>query len=242
MEYHQIIHNALEIVLKNIQPFIEDNFKKVYGNEFWIYMENGPIINSQMNDHSDNNIRRYKDLLFYLNAFIKNWNLFKGLFNSNYIICLCYDIKYFRNKWAHQSLFSTREVYRFLDQSQALLEEINLNTYEIEILRKAILEYFYKEEVDKNIASIKQLEPNNQGFLQHNSQINNQIQNNAYIDFQSINENNNYKHQNDENLTMLDGDEVDKNLLHYENYEKLMKNKNFDVYKISYYDEHENLN
>ena len=161
MEFFNIIQNALEILLKNLKPFIEDSLINLYGNEYLFYMEHGikaysDISINNINSMKDYNLnlelsnnKKYRDVLFYINALIKNWDGIKNLFKTNYILCLSHDIKFFRHKWAHQSNFTTRELYRFVDQCQAFIEEFGGEVYEIEILRKAVLEYLYNEEVNK---------------------------------------------------------------------------------------------
>ncbi len=219
-------------------------------------MENGPGYEMQpMQDYSDSlNKGKYKDVLFYLNAMIKNWNLFKGLFKTNYPLCLCHDIKFFRNKWAHQSLFSSREAYRCIDQCQALLEECELDAYEIDILRKEVLEYLYRDELSKVIKSSIGSKDNDEnknidGQVEYNYQYNDfnynyEGSNNYQDNHNVINSNvkiNHNEYMNDDDLIMEDGCEIDKRLIHDNNYNKLIsgQEKQDSIYKITYYEEKE---
>lgn len=282
MEYFHLVQSALEMVLRGIQPFIEEVLQNVYGSEYWVYMEGGLVgckpgamdnkISDQMKDFSYSSVnanKKYKDVLFYVNAMIKNWEIFRGLFPTGYALCLCYNIKYFRNKWAHQSPFTTRELYRFFDECQALLEEIKADVGEIDGIRKAVMEMYYNEEVSKalnlntgnsqNVISSNpnlvlpspiNYPPSNGSSLPSNvpNSVSNSLPNSvpnsihSSINCQSLTYNN--LHIADENLTMVDADELDKNLLHSNNYEKLMdKNQNesnsHSMYKITYYEEEE---
>jgi hypothetical protein len=176
MDYSQIIQNALEILFKNLEPLIQSCMGQIYGNEYAIYMEYGPkaanLTLSEMKDHAldfnnNLNMRKYKDILFYLNAVIKNWDVFKGIFNSNYALCLCHSIKHFRNKWAHQSQFTMREIHRFIDECEVLLEEFHVKSQQLDFIRKKVLEIYYQEEV-KNFSQVN----SNNSHLQNNFKLN----------------------------------------------------------------------
>ncbi len=49
-------------------------------------------------------------------------------------------IRNFRNKWAHNYSFSEREAYRVIDFFQSFLEELNLDSYDINIIRLEALQ------------------------------------------------------------------------------------------------------
>jgi hypothetical protein len=240
MEFFQIIQNAFEILLNQLQPFVQIIMSKAYGSNFWLYMEHGSkaagLISSEMKDFSSDlnqlqNMKKYKDVLYYLNAVVKNWEIFSGISLTNYPLCLCHSIKYFRNKWAHQSKFTTRELYRFFDECQALLEEFNLNASELDLLRKSILEYYYNEEKNKFLCD----SISSDGVINSSNSNNNNETKNYYNDFSDINKSNNYCSYDDHE--MLDSELMDKtNNIHEENYQKLFtKNKN-NLYNITYYD------
>jgi hypothetical protein len=174
MEYKQIIQNALDVLKKQLEKFLELKLRDCYGDEFYIYMENGPKVNpNHMIDINIYNSKtKYKDVLYYLSAFIKNWEFpFKNLFSNNYSLTLCHSIKYFRNRWAHQSVFTLRETYRLMDEGQALLEELNMDHSEIEIIRKSVLEMLVEEEVKNKKGETPKLE-NNSFSLFNNVQPN----------------------------------------------------------------------
>jgi hypothetical protein len=237
-ENFRIVQAGLDILLKNIKIFMEETLKSIYGTNFWIYLEHGPKLAQQMHipEMKDYNLtsdlkagKTYRDVLFYLNSLIKNWETIKSLFDTNHIISLCHEIKYFRNKWAHQSPFTLREVYRFLDSVQYVLEELKLEYYYIDCMRKAVLEAYYKEEVQ-----------NAMGHRMHeiiNHEENSHIlqQSNLFNDFkEDQNSNLLQQHCNQEDLEMIDSHEIDIDNLYESNYQKIIstqtgQNSNYSV-------------
>jgi hypothetical protein len=182
MEYKQIIQNALDILKKQLEKHLELKLRDCYGDEFYVYLENGPKVNpnNMMDKNLYNSKTKYKDVLYYLNAFIKNWEFpFKNSFNNNITLTLCHSIKYFRNRWAHQSLFSVRETYRLIDECQALLEELQLDHSEIDVIRKSVLELLANEEVKSDklgttpkIDPIVNIKPQNNVYVNPNNNTN----------------------------------------------------------------------
>jgi hypothetical protein len=255
MEYKQIIQNGLDILKKELETYLETKLRDCYGDEFFVYMESGPKVNpNKMVDVNLYNTKnKYKDVLFYLNAFIKNWEFpFKSMFNGhNYPLTLCHSIKYFRNRWAHQSVFTIRETYRLFDECQALLEELKLDTTEIEIIRKGVLEMLVTEEtkpkckIDQDtkkpitgsnlntLIENTNYNPNLNYQVNNNSnninsiyQNNNQPWNSSLINTNtnsnvSNNYNNNYNYDDDD-IMMVCSNIDDKDLQNDLNYQKLI--------------------
>ena len=225
MNNHQVVQRALEILLEHIMPFIEDKMNTLYGSNFWPYLENGDCTKSKLMSDSGgevNSFKKYKDVLFYLNALIKNWSAFQGYFpSSNYVLCLCHSIKYFRNRWAHQSQFSLRETHRFVDEVQVLVEQISgYSNAEIENLRKYVLELYYSEEVTK--ANIQ--EQNNLICYANSSNLS-LPQSSLVIQDEAMTEHN---------------DKMNLNSLHEANFQKVLtenQNNAKDKYIITYYEE-----
>jgi hypothetical protein len=234
----RIVQGGLDILLNNIKPFMEETLKSIYGNNFWIYLEHGPKIVQQMDtlEMKDYNLtsdiqagKKYRDVLFYLNSIIKNWETIRSLFGTNHILSLCHDIKYFRNKWAHQSPFTLREVYRFLDSVQIMLEELKLEYYDIDSIRKAVLEAYYKEEVERAMG----LRMPEDKKHDENSQTNQS--NNYYNDLKGIQSQNlSQQNYNEEDLEMIDSHEIDRENLYESNFQKIIstqsgKNSSYSV-------------
>jgi hypothetical protein len=257
MENFQIVQKGLEILRKHLEAVLVETFKKMYGEEYLIYMEYGPKQTSFMKDYAIIN-KKYKDVLFFFNAIIKNWEIIQSLFSSNYVLCLCHTLKYFRNKWAHQSPFSLRETYRFLDESQAMLEEIKAETIELDQIRKEILHNYYEEELNKFINGNQQqvlptqhIQPisdhtnipliinenpvkSNEFSLFNKQEAQKNIQNIPYYNYDLMNPNSN-------NFEMMDGNQIERELIHERNFDKLFsQNKQSqDKYKVSFFNDEE---
>ena len=127
MEISQIIPKVLHILKENLENYIEYIFKEIYGEKYIFYLNNS--IESEQKDKmidyfdTENYYRnKYKDISYFINLFLKYWEgIFKIRLNNNYILSLLHSIRYYRNRWAHQSDFTVREIYRLIDESQALL-------------------------------------------------------------------------------------------------------------------------
>lgn len=146
MDYIQINQYCLEIIRNNLQIFVTKAFINKYGeNNYMLYLDNNTY-NSQtknmMTDTTSSNLPKYEDALYYLNLFQKNWEILSSYFSSNYALSLTHSLKYFRNKIAHQAPISLRMIYRFVDETQALLEEICLGVNDVptlEMIRKELI-------------------------------------------------------------------------------------------------------
>jgi len=253
MDHFLIIQSSLEILLKHIEPIIQSTLSQIYGNEYSLYMEFGPraanLTLSEMKDHAIQmatypNIRKYKDILFYLNSIIKNWETFKGMFNSNYVLCLCHSIKHFRNKWAHQSQFTLRELHRFIDECEVLLEEFHVTSTELDIIRKNVLEVYFKDDILTNKEN--SLVMNNYGIQQSNLNLLNLNMNNESQKY-NLEKIDNKKYYNEyrndiyhcNDHDMSEGyEELTESLLE-NNYKRVLTDKEgvYEAYNIYYYDE-----
>lgn len=219
MDYKQIIQTGLELLKNQLEAYLETILKQVYGDEYMIYMQNGTRINA-MSDISipNQNKYKYKDVLFYLNAFIKNWQfVFSTTFKTNYALTLCHSIKYFRNRWAHQSNLTIRETYRVIDECQALLEELGIANKDMDSLRIYVLQYLSvsKSEVVSNLSNINDNNAPNEYCILNN------------LDEQDCD-------------MIVDPDELDNDFINDLNYQKLildqLNNKN-SGFKISEWSE-----
>lgn len=65
------------------------------------------------------------DLIFYINQILKNINHFKSYINSPFFINSLYNIKTFRNLWAHQSNLTINDYYRFLDDCSLVINDLS---------------------------------------------------------------------------------------------------------------------
>jgi len=128
MDYFKLTQFALQILQNNLGKFICSNL-------------NNDIINKY---NINNNNFSNTDILFFLNVFQGEFNnYFYNKLNNNYSLSLSYSLKYFRNKIAHQSSLTLREIYRFIDETLAFMEELNIgNTeekFDLENIRRNLL-------------------------------------------------------------------------------------------------------
>jgi hypothetical protein len=66
-----------------------------------------------------------KDLSSYLSLLISKWNVLpwndKSNRSSGYIRTLCFEVKHWRNMWAHQKIHGAEDSYRAIDSVERLL-------------------------------------------------------------------------------------------------------------------------
>ena len=181
MDYIKYTQYALQTLQNNLGNFICLNL-------------NNDVIN-KYNVNNNNNT----DILFFLNVFQGEFNnYFYNKLNNNYSLSLSYSLKYFRNKIAHQSSLTLREIYRFIDETQAFMEELNIGNSEekfnLENIRRNLLKLMVN--CNDNVVVIgKKIEDFN-GFndfnveMKDDDNINNyQMQNNNFINENKLNNN-----------------------------------------------------
>jgi len=165
MENSSIIQKVLQITKENLEFFIETVFIEIYGEDkFIIYLNNShpeKKDNIEMMDYNEikeNYNNKFKDISYFINIFLKYWEgIFKQKLIHNYVLTLIHSIRYFRNKWAHQSHMNERELYRFVDECQSFLEEMKINDEnfiknlnELNFIRLNCLEKLVYAEMNKN--------------------------------------------------------------------------------------------
>ncbi|MCQ2816248.1 MAG: Swt1 family HEPN domain-containing protein [archaeon] len=128
-EFSQIAQNCLTLIQKYLEIyFFTNNIDTNQG--------------IQINNPTDS---LYKDALFYLNFFTKNWNnLLVNKFSNSYILSIIHSLRYMRNKVSHQAPVSLREIYKFVDDTQTMLEILKVGGNEINgitNLRKKLMGY-----------------------------------------------------------------------------------------------------
>ena len=122
MDFLKISLYCLDTIKTNIENFIR---------------KNGPDILSS-SQHNSKDV--YFDALFYLNLLKDNLDKLKLSKNMS---SLLYNLKAFRTKIAHQGPITIRQLYRYVDDTQILIE--NLNVYNIdernnvEFIRKEVM-------------------------------------------------------------------------------------------------------
>ena len=103
--------------INKILSFLKINLIKVLDIE-----SNNIILDDYENNI--NNENQDKDLVYFINIFTQNFNKFKYKFKNPSILNILFNIKTFRNVWAHQGRLNVRELYKFYDDSSYLLEEL----------------------------------------------------------------------------------------------------------------------
>ena len=106
MEYMNISQYCLNLIKNNIKLFFEMKYNSLIEKEY------------KSSDES------YFDVMFYFNVLKKYLNEIKEL--PKVIINTIYNIKIFRNKIAHQVPITLREFYRFVDDTQIIIELLNI--------------------------------------------------------------------------------------------------------------------
>ena len=170
-QYMNVAQYCLKTIQKNLRIFFETNHKELIKLEY-----------------ETANLNSY-DTLFYLNV-LKNYvdkiNLPKILVN------IAYNLRIFRNKIAHQAPISLRELYRYVDDTEFLLENIKIYQQEeinnIENARKEIIKRMYNSNDNMIIIGINS--PTNSCNM-NNYNIDEDIDMQENYDNYKINTNNN---------------------------------------------------
>ena len=106
MEYMSISQYCLNLIKNNLKIFLEKKYKSLIEKEY---------------NSSDES---YYDVMFYFSVLKKYLNDITEL--PRVIINTIYNLKIFRNKIAHQVPITLREFYRFVDDTQIILELLNI--------------------------------------------------------------------------------------------------------------------
>ena len=106
MEYMNISQYCLNLIKNNIKLFLETKYKSIIEKEY------------KSSDDS------FFDVMFYFNVLKNNLNEITEI--PKIIINTIYNLKIFRNKIAHQVPITLREFYRFVDDTQIILELLNI--------------------------------------------------------------------------------------------------------------------
>ena len=123
MEYMNISQYCLNLIKNNIKLFFETKYKEIIEEEYKISSDS------------------FYDVMFYLTVLKNNLNHIKEI--PNIMINTIHSLKIFRNKIAHQIPVSLREFYRFVDDTQIIIESLNISDkneiIKIENTRKEII-------------------------------------------------------------------------------------------------------
>ena len=123
MEYMNISQYCLNLIKNNLKLFFETKYKEIIEEEYKISSDS------------------FYDVMFYLTILKNNLNQIKEI--PNIMINTIHSLKIFRNKIAHQIPVSLKEFYRFVDDTQIIIESLNISDkneiIKIENTRKEII-------------------------------------------------------------------------------------------------------
>ena len=123
MEYMNISQYCLNLIKNNLKLFFETKYKEIIEEEDKISSDS------------------FYDVMFYLTILKNNLNQIKEI--PNIMINTIHSLKIFRNKIAHQIPVSLKEFYRFVDDTQIIIESLNISDkneiIKIENTRKEII-------------------------------------------------------------------------------------------------------
>lgn len=204
LEYVNVAHYCLNTINKSLRLFFETYHKDLILKEY------------------QNSLSSCFDVIFYLNVLRDKYSQIN--FPSNNIN-LVYSLKMFRNKISHQFPISLRELYRFVDDTEILIDlikscdisEIN----NIKTARKQILKRMVDNDDNTIVIGI-----NNKNNINFNHCGNNNSNDNLkdYNNFDEM----------DYDMDIMDDNEISKNQNYQKsNYVQEKENKiNYNTYNI----------
>ena len=234
MEDMNISQYCLNLIKNNLKQFFETKYKK--------------IIEEAYKSSSDS----FYDVMFYFSVLKDNINQIKEL--PKVIINTVHSLKLFRNKIAHQVPITLREFYRFVDDTQIIIELLNISDKneitKIENTRKEIIKRMnilddnkfiigtdYNSASNNNLNMIKFSSDSDIEMGDYDDNFSEKVQNNYnngknYNNFNQIQNNNQNNILN--NNEKFNDDEKERKRKIEKNYEEIMKNndkKNFMTVK-----------
>ena len=234
MEYMNISQYCLNLIKNNLKQFFETKYKK--------------IIEEEYKSSSDS----FYDVMFYFSVLKDNINQIKEL--PKVIINTVHSLKIFRNKIAHQVPITLREFYRFVDDTQIIIELLNISDKneitKIENTRKEIIKRMnilddnkfiigtnYNSASNNNLNMIKFSSDSDIEMGDYDDNFSEKVQNNYnngknYNNFNQIQNNNQNNILN--NNEKINDDEKERKRKIEKKYEEKMKNndkKNFMTVK-----------
>ncbi|NEP81990.1 MAG: ribonuclease III [Okeania sp. SIO3B3] len=123
---HEIIGKALNILSKNLYPYIEDVIKEFHQeNWFQVIQETLKGEIRQLKKKKSIEKALIEDVSLQLKLIKKQWDkVFKIKLDKAFLL-IVEELIEVRNDWAHGSLFSVDDTYRYLDNITRILKIIN---------------------------------------------------------------------------------------------------------------------
>jgi predicted AAA+ superfamily ATPase len=143
---HERVGKALDLLEAGLAPFVEREMKAEHA-QLWLEQVRGAVSDVQAKLFRDEKQARW-DAASLLAVMWNQWNLvFKKTLGQSERT-LVSELRDVRNRWAHQSPFSTDDAYRALDSAQRLLTAVSApEAGEVEKLKMELLRVRFDEQV-----------------------------------------------------------------------------------------------
>lgn len=152
---HERVGRALEILNKGLKPFIEREMQAKYGDRW-----QQEALKSLRDQHPPGADDTHLDSQLLLLIIWDQWNTVFREVLGHAERSLVSELRETRNRWAHQKVFSTDDVYRALDSIQRLLTPISLkDAQEAQRQKQEILHIFFEQHTRRLKAAIAPTEP-----------------------------------------------------------------------------------
>ncbi|MEA5552268.1 ribonuclease III [Anabaena cylindrica UHCC 0172] len=144
---HQVIDKCLKLLSQGLYPYVEQKMRLVYGNQ-WL-TQAGQCLSSDTNLKRTTEESLQQDISSLLSVMTKRWDkAFKDKEHlSNTERAFASEIIQIRNKWAHNTPFSTEDAYRAIDSIYRLLQAIEAEeAQEVEKYKQKIFQALVQEQ------------------------------------------------------------------------------------------------
>ncbi len=120
------VGRGLTLLNQGLYPYVKREMQKVYGAD-WLKEAVSCLSKEKSRRNSEEMLS--EDISVLLKVIIKHWEpVFKISFDNRVLV---YELIEIRNKWAHQSHFSTDDTYRAIDSITRLLKAISASEVKI---------------------------------------------------------------------------------------------------------------
>ncbi|MBS9386639.1 MAG: ribonuclease III [Dolichospermum sp. BR01] len=144
---HQVIDKCLKLLSQGLYPYVEQKMRLVYGNQ-WL-TQSGQCLSPDTNLKRTTEESLQQDISSLLSVMTKRWDkAFKDKERlSNTERAFANEIIQIRNKWAHNTPFSTEDAYRAIDSIYRLLQAIEAEeAQEVEKYKQKIFQALVQEQ------------------------------------------------------------------------------------------------
>jgi predicted AAA+ superfamily ATPase len=143
---HERVGKALDLIKEGLTPFVEREMKAKYKHA-WLEQARLSVAESQQRLFSGKDVPKW-DSASLLSVMWTQWNeVFRNILGQAERT-LVSELRDFRNKWAHQNLFSSDDAYRALDSAGRLLSAVSApQAAEIEKIKMELLRVRFEEQL-----------------------------------------------------------------------------------------------